>query len=305
MTKKKGGSELFKYAVGTLCVLAAAVSAIFAKSSGAFEKNKVPEAENTADTTVEFLDVGQGDCTLVSSAGHYMLIDTGDRDSDDGVLNYLKESGIETLDCMLLTHPHADHIGEAADIAEQIEVKSIIMPLVPEELTPTSAVYEELLDTIEEKGIDFFQAEDDKLSLGSCEVFTYAPEEEYSSLNNYSVLVKIVHGENSFLITGDCEVQEEKEYLKRGIDLSADVLKAAHHGSDTSSSSEWLSAVLPQYTVISCGAGNKYGHPDDETYSRICKYSPKVYITAEDGGILFYSDGKGLSVKTGRKLTGE
>jgi competence protein ComEC len=151
---------------------------------------------------------------------------------------------------------------------------------------------------MDDKGLKFRAARDETFDFGDCTVSTYAAEGEYSNANNYSVLVKITHGDNDFLITGDCEVQEEQEFLSRDIELSADVLKAAHHGSDTSSSEEWLKAVAPQYTVISCGADNKYGHPDSETYSRLCEYSENVYRTDEDGTVIFESDGKGISVST-------
>lgn len=305
--KKYAPSSLRKSVLGICAVLIIAAAAVVLDKFGlltdgqtAGTGKKKTEAVN-ADTTVEFIDVGQGDSTLVCSDGEYMLIDTGDRDSGNTVINYLKDSGVERLEYLILTHPHADHIGEAAEIAEEFEIGKVIAPNVPDDLVPTSAVYENLLDAMEEKDLKFRAARDESFELGECTAETFAPHGDYSNINNYSVLVKITHGENSFLITGDCEVQEEREFLERGCDLSADVLKAAHHGSDTSSSSEWLSAVMPQYTVISCGVDNKYGHPDDETYTRICKYSPKVYITAEDGTVVFESDGKGISVKESGK----
>ncbi len=255
----------------------------------------------TADTSVHFIDVGQGDATLVCSGESYMLIDTGDRDSDNTLITYLENEGIEKLDYLILTHLHSDHMGEAAEIVEQFEVDEIITTALPEDMIPTTQIYENLLDAMEAKDMTFHAAADESFTLGSCEVQTIAPTEEYSNLNNYSVIVKISHGDNSFLITGDCETQEEEEILAKGEDLSADVLKAAHHGSDTSSSSEWLTAVSPQYTVISCGVDNKYGHPDEETLIRIKKYSPKVYITADDGTVIFESDGEELSVSVSGK----
>ena len=259
------------------------------------------EAQEKADTTVEFIDVGQGDSTLVCSDGSYMLIDTGDRDSDNTVINHLENEGVEELEYFVITHMDADHMGEAAEIVDTFEIGTIITTQMPDSLVPTTAVYENLLDSMDAKDLKFHAAADESFTLGSCEIQTYAPQGEYSSKNNYSVLVKIIHGENSFLITGDCELEEEAEFLERNVDLSADVLKAAHHGSDTSSSSEFLAAVMPSYTVISCGVDNKYGHPDEETLTRIKKYSPTVYITAEDGNITFLSDGEGLSVEESGK----
>ena len=269
--KKQAGAQLIK----AVLVLMAALAVFVLEKTGVLQTaaGDKPAAEK-ADAEVDFIDVGQGDSTLVCSDGKYMLIDTGDRDGENTLINHLKERGVKKLDYLVLTHPHADHIGEAAEIVEGFKIGKIIMPRVPDDLTPTSSVYE-----------------------GEISVQTYAAEGEYSNLNDYSVVLRLTHGENSFLITGDCEKQEESELLERGCDVSADVLKVGHHGSDTSSTSQWLKEVGAQYAVISCGADNKYGHPDEETYSRICKYVKNVYVTAEDGSLAFESDGKGLTVK--------
>lgn len=108
--------------------------------------------------------------------------------------------------------------------------------------------------------------------------------------------MKITDGENSFLITGDCETAEEKDILSQGYDVSAKVLKAGHHGSSTSSGVDFLNKVMPRYAVISCGKGNKYGHPHEETVTRLKKYASHLYVTADVGTIVFSSDGEGLSV---------
>lgn len=297
--KKSHRNKFIKDMVRALAVVAAAFAVYFYNDSikeflgGG---RTVKEEASEPDTTVEFIDVGQGDSTLVCSDGEYMLIDTGDRDSGNMLINYLEDSGVGKISYLILTHPHADHIGEAAEIVEKFEIGTIIAPELPEDKIPTTAIYEDLLDAMEEKELSFHAAADEQFSLGTCDVYTYAPQEDYSNLNNYSVIIKIVHGGNSFLVTGDCETTEESEFLSRGCDLSADVLKAGHHGSDTSNSSEWLQAVSPDYAVISCGLDNSYGHPDDDTLARIKKYASYVYITAEDGTVKFESDGSGLNV---------
>ena len=292
--KKQAGVQLIK----AVQVLIAALAIFVLEKKGVLQTaaGDKPAAEN-ADAEVDFIDVGQGDSTLVCSDGKYMLIDTGDRDGENTLINHLKERGVKKLDYLVLTHPHADHIGEAAEIVEGFKIGKIIMPRVPDDLTPTSSVYEDLLDAAANKGLKIRAARNESFELGEISVQTYAAEGEYSNLNDYSVVLRLTHGENSFLITGDCEKQEESELLKRGCDVSADVLKVGHHGSDTSSTSQWLKEVGAQYAVISCGADNKYGHPDEETYSRICKYVKNVYVTAEDGSLAFESDGKGLTVK--------
>lgn len=255
-----------------------------------------PAVIEASDTQVHFIDVGQGDCTLVVSDGKTMLIDCGDRDEDNTVIKYLQKLDIKKLDVIIATHPHSDHIGEMSEIIDSFETGRFIMPKVPQDMTPTSKVYENMLLSIKDKGMKIASAKDESFVLGSAEVELYTTKEDHSDLNNYSVLVKIVHGENSFLVTGDCETEEEKEMLEQGFELSSKVLKAGHHGSSTSSSGEFLAAVAPRYAVISCGLDNKYGHPSDETLVRLQKYAENIYITRDDGTIVFTSDGKGLSV---------
>lgn len=255
-----------------------------------------------ADTEVHFVDVGQGDCTLVISDGEAMVIDSGDRDDSDRAVNYLVSQGIVDIKYLIVTHPHADHIGGMADIIRRFNVEKIIMPKVADEDVPTTVVYEDMLNAVKDKGLKITKASDSELELGNCKVQLFTPKKETHNLNNYSTLVKIVHGENSFLITGDCENEEEKDILSQGFDISAKVLKAGHHGSYTSSSSDFLDRVLPRYAVISCGEGNKYGHPHEQTVTRLGKYANEIYITQDCGTIVFSSDGKGLSVKTEKSV---
>lgn len=255
-------------------------------------------ASAQADTSVRFIDVGQGDCTLVISDGKTMLIDCGDRDDGNALIKYLKKLKIKRLDVIIATHPHADHIGEMSEIIDGFEVGRFIMPKVPDDIVPTSKTYEKMLESVKKRGLKISAAKDESFELGSAEVKLFTTKKEHADLNNYSVLVKIVHGDNSFLVTGDCETEEESEMLEQDFDLSAKVLKVGHHGSSTSSSAKFLEKVLPRYAVISCGAENKYGHPHDETVSRLRKYAENLYITRDDGTVTFHSDGKGLTVKS-------
>lgn len=272
------------------------------KKAAGFEESGQSSAQiENAGLTVEFIDVGQGDSTLISSGGKHMLIDTGDRDSSDRVIKHLKELKIERLDYLVLSHPHADHIGEAGQIVEQFDIGDIIVPEVSQEVVPDTECYDELVEAADEKDEQFKNAPDKSFELGECTVRIYAPEKPESGAdnpNNYSLIVRADHGENSFLFVGDCELEEESQMLARGIDLDTDVLKAGHHGSDTSSSKEWLEAVSPEYAVISCGAENRYGHPDAETVERLENCCEQIYITAESGSITFSSDGENLSVET-------
>ncbi|MGN0593750.1 MAG: ComEC/Rec2 family competence protein [Hominimerdicola sp.] len=253
-----------------------------------------------ADTEVHFVDIGQGDATLVISDGEAMLIDSGDKDDKDTLVNYLESQGIEELKYVIVTHPHADHMGEMPDVLQNFTVDKFIMSQVPDDLVPTSYIYKKTLEEIKNQGLRITKATDTEFDLGDCTVELFTPKEEQSDLNNYSTFVKITDGENSFLITGDAEKSEEKDILSQGFDLSAKVLKVGHHGSRYSSTVDFLDEVLPRYAVISCGADNDYGHPHDEAVSRLNKYATNLYITAEQGTIVFYSDGEGLTVETER-----
>lgn len=249
-------------------------------------------------TEVHFIDVGQGDCTLVISEGEAMVIDSGDRDETDAAVNYLTKQGITEIKYLIATHPHADHIGEMSEIFSRFRVDKFIMPKVADEYVPTTKIYEDLLMSVKNEGIKITKATDCQLELGECTVELFTPKEETDNLNNVSVLVKITHGDNSFLVTGDCETDEEQDILSQGFDISAKILRTGHHGSSTSSSSAFLDKVLPRYAVISCGKDNKYGHPHKETVSRLEKYADHIYTTVKYGSIVFYSDGEGLTVKT-------
>lgn len=249
-----------------------------------------------AQTEVHFIDVGQGDSTLVISQGEAMLIDSGDKDDSNKIEKYLEKQGVTELKYLIATHPHADHIGEMSEIIDQFQVDKFIMPKVKADMTPTTTIYEKMLKSIKAKGLKITQAKPMKFELGSCKVELFTPKKDYDNLNDYSTLVKITDGDNSFLITGDCETAEEKDILSQGYDVSAKVLKAGHHGSSTSSGVDFLNKVMPRYAVISCGKGNKYGHPHEETVTRLKKYASHLYVTADVGTIVFSSDGEGLSV---------
>ena len=254
-----------------------------------------------ADLEVHFIDVGQGDCILVASQGQIMLIDSGERDNDNAIESYLIRHGIHHIDKLIATHPHSDHIGEMAEIMYTFDVDSFMMPRIPDAYVPTTKCYEDMLKAVDVRGVSVMSPKDTSFQLGCCQVQIFTSDiEDSDNLNNYSLIVKVVHDKNSFLFTGDCENEEEKSLLKKGVDLKAKVLKAAHHGSSTSSSADFLDVVDPEYAVISCGKNNDYGHPNKETVRRLSKYARNTDITARDGSVVFISDGEGLTVECER-----
>lgn len=249
---------------------------------------------------VYFFDVGQGDSELIRlPGGENILIDAGTSSTEDELVDELRSLGAETLDLVVATHPHADHIGGMAAVIDAFDVRQVVMPRVSESDTPTTKTYENLLQSIADKGLTITPAEpgDELLSSGGAVLTVLAPNgEDYGDLNNYSVVLRLTYGEDSFLFTGDAEEASEEEMLSLDWPLTATVLKCGHHGSETSTSPAFLDAVSPQYAVISCGVDNDYGHPDAVTLEKLEAAGAEVFRTDLQGTILASTDGSGVTM---------
>lgn len=250
-----------------------------------------PEAEG--ELKVHFLDVGQGDSILITTGSDAMLIDVSDRDSGSVVVNYLKKQGVERLKYLILTHPHADHIGGAAEVINAFEIEKIIMPKAEH----TTKTFENLLVTIRSKGMKITTpVPGDEYELGSSRFKILAPNSSnYESLNDYSVVIRLTFGNTAFLFTGDAESTSESQILSKNFEVKSDVLKVGHHGSASSTSERFLKSVSPKYAVISVGRGNSYGHPTQEVLERLNSYGVKIYRTDEEGIIVATSDGTNIT----------
>ncbi|MBD5081891.1 MAG: MBL fold metallo-hydrolase [Ruminococcaceae bacterium] len=251
------------------------------------------------DLTVHFIDVGQGDCQLIRTSSKSVLIDCGEKEYYPSVIEYLKAQEITRLDYVIMTHPHSDHAGGMSYILEEFDIGTLIMPKMKDSIIPTTNTYLRILKAVESKNITIEYAEPGKeYKLDDAKMTVLSPVNDYSDLNNYSVSVKLIHGENSFMFTGDMEAKAEKDVLQSGADVSAKVLKVGHHGSDTSTSQEFLDAVDPQYAVIGVGSPNNYGHPNKETIEKLQSKNIEIYRTDQKGHIIFVSDGKGFNILT-------
>lgn len=255
---------------------------------------------------VYFLDVGQGDATLVRAPDGdvtwTMLIDTGEYAYADGLTDALKGLGVNRIDALVCTHPHLDHMGCMARIVQRFEIGALYMPLIPDELVPTTSGYEALLRRMKEKDLAAT-----RLAMGTVipcpealeiQVLSPDPEAVWEEMNDYSGVLKLVWGSNSFLITGDAEKPSEQVMLYSGQDLSAQVLRLGHHGSSTSTSVGFFDAVDPEIAVISCGRDNKYGHPHREVRALLEERGTPTYRTDQDHTILITADGTSLTVTT-------
>lgn len=246
---------------------------------------------------IHVIDVGQGDSILVSTSAGYMLIDSGPSSAEQDLKNYLDEMDVEKIEYAVFTHPDADHIGNADMILTDYTVSNVIMP----GHSKTTQTYRNMIDAFNASGAELIAPEPSyEFEMGAMTVTILGPiEDNYKSTNDYSVVMRLDFGETSFMMTGDAEEVAEEDILGRfGTDvLDCDVLKVGHHGSSTSTTKEFLDAVSPELAVISCGEGNKYGHPHAETLSKLTAASAEIYRTDEWGSVVLVSDGTDITVQ--------
>lgn len=241
-----------------------------------------------------FIDVGQGDSTLLESNGEFVLIDAGERDYGGRVVDYIESRGCSELKYIIATHPDSDHVGGLKTVIETIDAENFITC----ETDKSTSTWLNVLKAVDEYDLNYIDAvAGETYSFGDASFTVLAPlSKSYDSYNNYSVVIKAEYGDIRFLLTGDAEKESEQEMLRAGEDLSADVLKCGHHGSSTSTTDAFLSAVHPAFAIISCGANNDYGHPHKETVAKLNSRGVAYYRTDISGTIIAATDGKGLSI---------
>ncbi len=261
--------------------------------------SSLPQTGNEASgfLTVHFLDVGQADCALLQfPAGEDVLIDAGNRADAEFILEYLEEAGVDHLDAVVATHPHEDHIGAMADILRAVETDVVFLPAVDADTN----VYTNLLYAMEETGAEEMRIDSpQEISLGGMAAQFLTPLDTYDDLNNASLVLRLSYGETVFLFTGDIEKEAEEDLVESGFPLKADVLKVPHHGSDTSNTEAFLRAVSPQVAVVSVGADNDYGLPNDGALTRLSDAGAQVLRTDEEGTIVIKSDGTTIALEDG------
>lgn len=243
---------------------------------------------------VHFMDVGQGDATLIRQGSHAMLIDAGNNDKGTAIQSYLQSQGIEQLDYVIGTHPDADHIGGLDVVLYKFSWEKVLMP----DFEKDSRTYEDVIRVIQDQNKTITKPEvGSTYALGEAEFTIVSPREKSygTNSNNYSVGLRLVFGNNSFLFTGDAEEEAEQDMLESGQELSADVFKAGHHGSSTANTEEFLELVHPKAVVISCGENNSYGHPHAEVLNELRSRGTDIYRTDEQGTIVASSDGETIT----------
>lgn len=249
--------------------------------------------------TAHFIDVGQGDATLLQGPDFTILIDAGRHDRND-VVPYLRSVGVQSLDLIIGTHPHADHIGQFAQVFDAFPVREAW--LSGDE--SGSATFERALDAILDSDADYHEPRaGETFDFGSARVEVYNPHELTGNVHEGSISLRLTYGAVAFIFTGDAEAVTEQAMIARGHDLRAQVLQLGHHGSRTSSALAFLQAVQPEVAIYSAAEGNSYGHPHAEVIDRLANLGIPVYGTDRQGTIRVITDGVSYEIQVARNGT--
>lgn len=296
--KKKDAKKL-KYVIGIVVVLTAIIYEIIfgdlnldldfisGNSTTVVTATTVQNLNVDSNTLqIYYFDVGQADSILIVSNNESLLIDGGNDADGKLVANYIKSDlGISTINYLVGTHPHEDHIGGLDKIIDELTIQNVYMPYY----TSGSKELEQVLDSLDKKNLSITVPNvDDTFTVGNTTCTIMAVDNsEPSNINLSSIVIRMVYNDQSYLFMGDAETKNES---KRDWP-ETNVLKAGHHGSETSSSKKFLEQVLPEITIISCGLNNSYGHPKQVILDRLAAINTSIYRTDKDGTILISSDG--------------
>lgn len=255
-----------------------------------------PHATQSSDAALQIhiIDVGQGDATLLLCEAGTVLIDAGTNAGEDALRAYLDSCGVEQIDYLIISHPHEDHMGGADMVLREYEVKTLVLSdLAPDADIGMSWTVAWLSGhtrvAVPKVG--------DQFAVGDlCITVLAPPKGGFEQVNNNSLVLRCEYGETSMLTTGDAE-SEAEDWLLSHCDtelLDVDLLKAGHHGSDTSTGRLFLEAVTPNYVAISCGRGNSYNHPVQSVLDLISSVHAEICRTDQEGSLVFLSDGRHL-----------
>lgn len=281
--------RLFSYCVAAALLIVAALLCC-ACQEVPVKPSAVSVPTSGEQLVVRYVDVGQGDCSLISCGDHHLLIDGGDHSNSQKLYAILKNLGITQLDAVIATHSDADHIGGIPGALNYADAKACYCSVTQAD----TKTFQSLVKYVERARCSIqVPSVGDSFMLGGAAVTFLGPVPGMEGDNNNSLVVRIDYGQTSFLFMGDAEVEAEEVLMRSGVALGADVLKVAHHGSRSSSSASFLKCVSPKIAVVSVGE-NTYGHPTDEVLSRLERLGTQVLRTDQLGTIYVESDGANL-----------
>src|SRR5699024_1692878 len=262
------------------------------------KKKKKKQSTSLPPLTVHYLDVGQADATLFQFSDGYedytLLYDTDDWRGNE-VIHYLQGLGIDYIDIVMISHPHADHIGQLEKVLQSVEVGEVWMS----SNTAESQVYQNAVNTIIEKDIDFDEpSAGDVFDIGSLVLTILHPASLTGKLNEDSISFHAQYSDVSFLFTGDAGKAEEKQMMQRSLPIEATFLQLGHHGSNTSSDGRFVDKVNPEHAIYSAGKNNSYGHPHPDVVNLFQEKDIPLHGTDEKGTIIVTTDGKDYEMDT-------
>lgn len=246
---------------------------------------------------VHYINVDQGDAILIQVNNKNLLIDSGPKSHKKQLVKFLNDLNISKLDYVIATHPHEDHIGNMNTVLNSYKVQSFYAPKV----YSYTKSFEQMIDSLKSNNLKITPIKRgcNTINLGfQTNVEVFSPiNDTYDNENNYSPVIKISFGNNSFLFTGDAEKEIEDKLILLNDDLKADILKVSHHGSSSSTSDSFLNRVSPKYAVIIVGKNNIYDHPNDTIISKLNTYNIDILRTDIQNNITLISDGTNISYK--------
>lgn len=295
MTKGRSKAKLIIALSAVVVILLACVAAVTVFWDYIYEDNSV-WTPCDGEICVHFIDVGQADSALIMTADGCMLVDAGTTSSEPELYSYLSELGVESIEYLVLTHPHDDHVGGADMVIREFDVENVVMM----DNYSDDAMSLEILSLIEQYSVNVIIPESGyTFYLGECCNTVLAPNspcDEYGETNSTSIVLKCEFGDTSIILTGDAEEDSELEMIgKYGEILDCDILKLGHHGSKTSSSFEFLRITSPLYAIACCGEDNTYGHPAAIVQYRLDVLGIELLRTDRCGSIVFVLDGQSVN----------
>ena len=259
--------------------------------NGGENLNGIPLQVQKDPLNIYFLDVGKADSIIITCENYSLLIDAGTYVDSETVEIWLKKLNIDRLNAVFASHPDSDHIGGIPYILENFKVDELIVSDIPAELLSAENEYNKLMSAALNNDIAVKTVyAGDILNYGNCSFEVLGPLGDHADMNNYSLVQKLIYKNFSALFPGDAENRSENMLLNSGADLTADLLKVAHHGSKTSSSKEFLEAVGAEYAVVSTGV-DRNNLPRKEVLRALEEYSMDIYRTDVDGTVIVSSDG--------------